>query len=530
MSDQQLLRDYAGGRSEPAFAELVRRHVDLVYSAARRMVRDAHLAEDVTQGVFVALARQAGELTERPVLSGWLHRTAQHLAANAVRSEVRRRAREQEAVIMHELLSAEDAAAWERIAPLLDAALGGLSEPDRDVLLLRYFERKSAREMAQILGISDEAAQKRVNRAVERLRHYFSERQVTIGAGGLAAAISVNAVQAAPAGLAATITGAATLGGAAVSTSTLITTAKIITMTTLQKTFVAATIAVVAGAGLYEAHQAAQLRAENRALRQQLAPLQDQIRQSPREQAADPRPPGAVAPQTNAGADQLELLQLRGEVGQLRQELQDTPAARVARLKAKLAAMPDKQIPELKFLTEKDWLNAAWNADLATDDGVRLALSKLRDESVDTFLNLTRTALKKYLAENNNLLPADLLPLKPYYDTPVTDDMLGRYAFMQTGQISENPADSVIRKAVYADPDYDSNQEMSLSGAGGGSFNRLHDAIFDAAMDFTLKNNGQPPGDPAQITPYLKRPVDAVTMEKYFGEIVADIAAHQAAH
>ena len=107
LTDQQLLRDYADAASEAAFAELVRRHLDLVYSAAVRMVCDSHLAEDVTQGVFVALAQNAAQLTERPVLSGWLHRTAQNLAAKAVRSDVRRRAREQEAAAMNDLLAAE---------------------------------------------------------------------------------------------------------------------------------------------------------------------------------------------------------------------------------------------------------------------------------------------------------------------------------------------------------------------------------------------------------------------------------------
>jgi RNA polymerase sigma factor (sigma-70 family) len=216
LTDPQLLREYTERRSEAAFAELVRRHVDFVYSAALRMVRDAHLAEDVTQGVFVALAQNARQLAARPVLSGWLHRTAQNLAANAVRSDVRRRAREQEAAVMNELLATEPDAVWEHIAPHLDAALGDLSEPDRDAVLLRYFERKSAREIAQTLGTSEEAAQKRVSRAVERLREFFAKRGVTIGASGLAVAITANAVQAAPAGLAATLSIAGT-GGTAVA-------------------------------------------------------------------------------------------------------------------------------------------------------------------------------------------------------------------------------------------------------------------------------------------------------------------------
>jgi RNA polymerase sigma factor (sigma-70 family) len=142
LTDQQLLGDYAERQCEAAFAELVRRHVDLVYSSAVRMVCDAHLAEDVSQAVFAALAQNARQLTDRPVLSGWLHRTAQNLAAKAVRSDVRRRAREQEAAAMNPLLSPEPDALWEHVAPQLDAALGELSEPDRDALLLRYFESR----------------------------------------------------------------------------------------------------------------------------------------------------------------------------------------------------------------------------------------------------------------------------------------------------------------------------------------------------------------------------------------------------
>ena len=186
-TDSQLLRAYTERRSEPAFAELVRRHVDFVYSAALRIVCDSHLAEDVTQGVFVALAKNAAQLTDHPVLSGWLHRTTQNIAAQTVRTDVRRRAREQEAAAMNELLSAEPDVLWKHIAPYLDVALGELSEPDRDALLLRYFERKSAREMAQTFGTSEDAAQKRVSRAVERLREFFAKRGVAVGASGLAA-------------------------------------------------------------------------------------------------------------------------------------------------------------------------------------------------------------------------------------------------------------------------------------------------------------------------------------------------------
>ena len=213
--------DYAAQRSETAFAELVRRHIDLVYSAALRMVCDAHLAEDVTQGAFVALAQNARRLAGHPVLTGWLHRTAQNLAANAVRSEVRRRAREQEAVAMNQLLAAEPEASWEAIAPRLDDALGKLNDTERDAVLLRYFERKTARDMADILGISEDAAQKRVNRAVERLRELFLKQHTPVGVNSLAVLISAHAVQSAPAALMKTALAAALAKGATAGISTL---------------------------------------------------------------------------------------------------------------------------------------------------------------------------------------------------------------------------------------------------------------------------------------------------------------------
>jgi RNA polymerase sigma factor (sigma-70 family) len=246
-SDSQLLRAFAERRSEAAFAELVRRHIDLVHSAAFRMVNDPHLAKDVSQGVFVALVKDAGKLTNYPVLSGWLHRTARNIAAQTVRTDARRRKREHQAAAMNEF--PETDAPWEEIAPHLDAALAELNEPDRDAVLLRYFENKPAQEMAAILGISAEAAQKRVSRAVERLRENFAKRGITAGAGGLAGIISANAVQTAPAGMAVTISATALAGPAA---STAITTVKATSTAFTGKALAAAAMTLLAGAWIYQ--------------------------------------------------------------------------------------------------------------------------------------------------------------------------------------------------------------------------------------------------------------------------------------
>jgi len=530
LTDQQLLRDYLARRSDAAFAELVRRHVDLVYSAALRMVCDAHLAKDVTQGAFVALAQNARQLAEHPVLTGWLHRTAQNLAANAVRSDVRRRAREQEAAAMNQLLANESDANWENIAPHLDAALGELNEAERNAVLLRYFEKKSAREMAEILGTSEDAAQKRVSRAVEKLREFFAKRKITVSAGGLTILISANAVQSAPVGLAAAIS-AATLAGTAVSTSTLIAATKTIAMTTLQKTLVTAAVAVLAGAGIYEARQAAQLREQNQTLQQQQALLTEQIQQLQNSFAdATNRLAGLLAENSllKSNPNQAELLRLRGEVSALRNEANDPDhkafkelANRVKSLRQLVEQRPDKQIPELQFLTDKVWADVAWNADLDTEDGIRVALSNLRGEAENIFLNeMLHNALKKYLAANNDILPASLLDLKPFFNVPVTDAMLSRYGLLQSGK--PDPQADLVKLSSYTDEDYDSFHTITLNGASGGGFNRNQDAINDAAREFARLNNYQSPTNPAQIAPFLSRTIDLVTIQKYLNQFVMD--------
>jgi len=298
-----LLRDYAERGSETAFAELVSRHVDLVHSAATRLTGDAHLAHDITQGVFLALARQAAALAGHPVLSGWLHGTARHLAAKTIRTETRRHAREQEAAAMNELLAGETPdAPWEHVAPHLDAALGELAAADRDAVMLRYFEKKSAAEMAAILGISSEAAQKRVSRAVERLRDIFAAHKITISAGGLTALLAANAVKAAPAGLAAAIAAAIP----AFSSFMLATKLKLI---------IAALAIASLGAALVLQHQTQTgLRTENAALRQQITQLQTDG------EALSNRLAGVVQSNQLSQEQFHELLKLRGEVSLLHRQ------------------------------------------------------------------------------------------------------------------------------------------------------------------------------------------------------------------
>lgn len=257
LTDQELVHDYAQHGSEPAFAELVRRHVDLVYSAAARISRDTTSAQDITQNVFIALAKNAKNLTHRPVLSGWLHQTTRNIAANTIRSEVRRRVREQEAATMNELLNSAPEQPWENIAPQLDDALTELSETDRDAILLRYFQSKTAQEIGLTLGITAEAAQKRVHRAVEHLRESLSKRDLEIGAPGLTLMISTNAVQSAPAEFAAGLAASVTASMVTVHSAAGIAAGKAFAISTLGKALIAGSIVAAAGGGLYEVHRLA---------------------------------------------------------------------------------------------------------------------------------------------------------------------------------------------------------------------------------------------------------------------------------
>jgi RNA polymerase sigma factor (sigma-70 family) len=189
--DSELLRRYAQEGSGATFAELVQRHINLVYaSALRRVNGNTHLAEDVTQNVFTALARAAPRLLRHTVLAGWLHTTTRNAAAQTVRTERRRLAREQDADIMHQssAVQANDPDDWERLRPLLDEVLDELDESDRDAILLRFFEGRSFAEVGEKLQLAENTARMRVDRALDKMNALLARRGVasTVAALGLA--------------------------------------------------------------------------------------------------------------------------------------------------------------------------------------------------------------------------------------------------------------------------------------------------------------------------------------------------------
>jgi RNA polymerase sigma factor (sigma-70 family) len=284
----------------------------------------------VTQSVFTDLARKArtvsANLSPEASFVGWLYRGTRFAARDLHRNQTRRTQRERRT--MEQLDPApETTRDWEQLRPVLDDAMSELDDTDREAVLLRYFKNHNLRTVGETLGISDDAAQKRVSRAVERLREIFAKRGVTVGTSGLAVAISTNAVQAAPVSLATTISTIA-IASTACSGVTTLTILKIMSMTKLKVGIITALVAAGITIPLVVQHQAqTKLNAANEALRRQTERA-DQLAAENEELAKGAT--RASAPTANSNGPSLELLKLRGEVGRLRREstVSNTPITR----------------------------------------------------------------------------------------------------------------------------------------------------------------------------------------------------------
>lgn len=314
---QTLLTEYAQNGSEAAFRELVARYLNFVYSTVVRLAGgDCHLAEDVTQTVFIHLAQKAHRLPNEVMLGGWLHRNACNVAANMLRGQRRRQARERQAAEMNVLQdhSEENLA---RIAPVLDDAINDLGSEDRAAILLRFFEQMDFRSVGVALGSTEEAAKKRVSRALDKLHHQLTARGVALSATALAAALGAGVIKAAPVGLLSNVAGTAFAAGAVGGGAGL----TLIKIMTTSKIGVGLASAIAVAGVVFAAKQqqtSTRLREESALLRQQnqesvseVERFSNRLAQASSEQAAE---------LVGLRNEHAELLRLRGEIGLLRQQ------------------------------------------------------------------------------------------------------------------------------------------------------------------------------------------------------------------
>jgi RNA polymerase sigma factor (sigma-70 family) len=530
-SDTDLIRQYAQQGSQAAFSALVNRHLNLVYSAARRQVRSPQLAEEVAQSVFCDLARNAGSFKPGTTLTGWLYLVTRRTAIDTIRKESRRQSREQAAGTISAMNAKPDD--WLRVEPLLDEAMETLHEDDRSVLLLRFFEDKSLREVGETLGTSENAAQKRVSRALDQLRAAFLRRGIALTAAGLATDLSAHAISIAPAAL-----GAAISSSAAVTVTTLghvaAATTRTIAMTTTQKVLIASVVAAAVVAVVYQAVTLHRQDVQIAQLQNLSATWQREIQRLDRERsvaASRLAQTTAIQPGANASDDPAFDARMRALV------------ETVNRLKKYLDQHPAEQIPEIHSLSDQAWFALAQRySNLGTDDAdYRPALASLRNSAKSEFLHAAERALTKYLKGSQGILPSEVAQLAGFFDPPVENDIFQRYEMTAGGPATALSKSAMIfreKASLAIDPARDNQAGLIGYGVSMGAFPNAaaqSPAVFDTAaqqktVDQALRAFADAHGgnDPAideveALLPYFQNPDDGARIVQRMRDVQAQM-------
>jgi RNA polymerase sigma factor (sigma-70 family) len=509
MSDSDLLQCYVHEGSQAAFAELVARHLDLVYSVARRHVPSA-AAEDVAQSVFVELAHHGRNIKPGTPLVAWLHVVARRAALNASRNEIRRRAREHAAAEIAAMKPSPTD--WKSVEPLLDEAVESLNPLERSAILLRYFENRSLREVGSALGTSDDAAQKRVARAVEQLRAFFLRRGLALTAAGLVTDLSAHALHTAPASLGAAISTSAALFDAAGSTAALEAT-KAITMTTVQKSFIAATFALTVGAGLYEARVWANLDNDLTHLRETNARLATELGHTREQRRIAARDLKLVESEIDA---RLATATISASPADLALETQArTWLANLDRLKQLVEQRPILRLPESSLLPDDAWIDAARSANFDSDEGLRRAVSNLRRRSDTAIATRLMPALRAYLQEHNDVLPDRVDQLLPWVNPPLDPALISRVAMIHTGKLSDVPTterSNLVATKEPVDVEYDHVWRIGTTSIGFTL--AMTQNVNQAQAAFARANGGRRATIAGELQPYLIWPAPEAALQK----------------
>jgi RNA polymerase sigma factor (sigma-70 family) len=521
MNDLELLHQYADTGSQPAFATVVGRYVDLVYSAAKRQVRSPDLAKEVAQSVFLDLARAARTLRADTHLASWLHVAARRRAIDIVRREASRQRWEQSAA--KEEVMTTTSTPWTEIEPLLDEALDSLNDVDRKALLLRFFENHSLAEISAALGCTEDAAQKRVGRALERLRAFFTRRGVITVAAALAMEISAHGVEIAPSGTAASI-----LAGLA-SRVTVIAAqhaTRAATVSLLKAVALALAMIGATGFAAYEGYRVHQRRAEIAALASVTERWRDELQASnkTRDQARSVMKGVSVQADALLSNDAAFDLRIRAAL------------AHLAEVKRRFAADPRQVIPEMSYLSFSDWFGVVqeqprWDS---ADDWSNV-LASVRIRAINRSGNAFERALQKFVRKSGGQLPTQIGDLAPFFDLPIDRAMLARYELRASGMVAALAEHAVViaqKPSTAVDPERDNVSVIGVGWSGvTGAFAedsvnvKLQQAVEEPLRAYRAAHDGKEPDPqhPELLQPYFTDPEKGAAYVEIMKQIVAQM-------
>lgn len=526
MAKDELLDPAVKETAESTFAEIVARHLNLVYSTALRHVRSPHLAEEVTQSVFIDLSRQSGRLRSGTGLVAWLHVVARRTAVDTIRRESRRRANEGKAALFAggDTDAVENDSPWIEIEPLVDEALESLNPTDRTAILLRFFEDRSFQEVASILGSTDDAAQKRVSRALDRIRRYLLRRGVRVTAAGLSGTLATHAMQTAPSTLNAAITSAAV-----VKTAPLFALSRPlvdIAMTTMQKILAGTVFAAAIAGGFYQVHKTIRQEAELKDLRARAASAEQDLKLL-REQ----RDASTKALQQMSDALALERSKTASFASQ------DTEAEsaldgwlqRVVSMKRFLKEHPQYQIPEFSLLEERDWLEATKEVQLEDEWDFRSAADTLRRLAGQRLFHRVMPAVSRYLKASNGVPPNDVARFAELMDQPIDATIWQRYKIIPIAEAGPDAPTFLgpngkkptwlLTDRTAVDDYYSSKIYVSEYGVATMFRQNFDKELSEARSAFQAANPNQRPTTATQLAPYLKVKVDPSYVEKILKKV-----------
>lgn len=531
--DSELLKAFLEEDSGDAFAAIVARHLDLVYSVAYRQVGgNEAFARDVCQEAFIALAREAGNLSKKVVLSGWLYRSARFIALDAMRSESRRRKREQEAYLMSEDSRDDMEVNWDDARPILDEAISGLRESDRAAVCLRFYDKRSFSEIGSRLDISENAARMRVNRALKKLSSFMTSRGIRSTSMAITTAIAGQSAMAAPIGLAASIANAAPVGVAMVSGSSAWGTMIAFMNTTKFALGCASLLTFLAvGTALYQSQEldagnlelsAFRAKAlDGLALDNRLSDLKAKIAEKEAELGS-----------LNAQRESTKDLGPHGFTALEMEDAMERWVSRVAKVVEFASSNEKYRIPELELLETSDWLKVVGGqyADefkLETEADYRFMMARARAMAKEKAIQPLSKAFNAYLKQSGGSLPQYAYEIYVYANEAFDPAILDRYEPRKLGGLAQqtrfsdglvlyetNPVDPIWGGRSYIDP---TRISRSLSGLDLPLLPGI--SVWQPvsiALEKFEKEMGYQPENSSELRAYIERAVNEALYDEIF--------------